>query len=97
MKIKSFWNREPKTLSPSQLAIERQLIPRLKLMGFIFLFLSLASLGFILFSNKATQQILSSLKEEIEQIAFGEADLLDGQDLQEELELEPMEVLNFLS
>ena len=81
MKIKSFWNRERKPLTPPQLEIEKKLLPRLKLMGYIFIALSCASLLFVIFQS-SPQEISDISNIEIE---IGVT----------EIELNPLEVLNF--
>lgn len=89
MKIKNFWNREPKPLTQDQLLIERKLMPRLKLMGYLFFALSIASLLFVIFMNDAS----SPITEEVLNISY--IDPAIGEEGADQLELSPLEVLNF--
>ena len=89
MKIKSFWNREAKPLTPDQINIERKLLPRLKLMGYLFFALSIASLLFVIFMNEAS----SPLVDEVLDISYVNPAI--GDEGADSLELSPLEVLNF--
>ncbi len=86
MKIKSFWNRKSPSLTPTQLEIERKLLPRLFLMGYIFAFLTLASLLFVLLIAPKTLTEEGSVGAEISLIE---------EEFPDELELQVTEVLNF--
>jgi hypothetical protein len=87
MKIKSFWNRERKLLTTDQILAERKLLPRLKLMGYLFFGLSIASLLFIFLANESST--ITPMIDETLNIPLLEDDTID------ELDLNPFEVLNF--
>ncbi len=86
MKIKSFWNKGSPSLTPSQLEMEKKLLPRLFLMGYIFIALSLSSLLFIVLIDPKT------LVEEMSPLA---ETLIIEDEFPDELELQVTEVLNF--
>jgi hypothetical protein len=90
--MKTLWNRTQKPLTPLQLAVEKKLIPRLKLMGYIFLILSICSLLFPVLQEE------EFLAEELQQLSVIEAIIataLVGDELTDGIELLPSEVLNF--
>ncbi len=94
MKIKRFWSREPKPLTQAQLDIERKLLPRLKLMGYVFFALSLASFLFVLLAEESNNTFLAPLTEEIGESPSIQTPLIEN-DLGDEIELSPFDVLNF--
>lgn len=105
---KTFWTkiceqwrhlRKKKEITPEQLHIERILLPRLRIMSYLLFLFCALSLSFVAVMTQETNFLIEVSKENgpssaisLEQ-AFPPS--LFSNDVPDEIELDPMEVLNF--
>ncbi|MBS0603599.1 MAG: hypothetical protein JSS60_01025 [Verrucomicrobia bacterium] len=94
MKNKSFLSKfeELKPKVPLQLDVERKLLPRLKFMGYVMYILSIATLTFAITAPKEPGIGPELEKEDFANLSTSGVALMNDED---QLELNPMEVLNF--